>query len=91
MDIFRRAEVNRVSLVIATNDEADAGKGGRIKGTARHCQVQRCLDKTAVVLETDIAGEKQTGAIINEALGDRGFGDSAHDFVADATPLRAQF
>jgi hypothetical protein len=82
--------VNRISLSIAADDEAHPGVLGRIEGLARGLQVERCLEETAVVLETDIAGEAEARTAVDSVVGDRGFRDAAHDAVADSAPSRAQ-
>jgi hypothetical protein len=53
-------------------------------------QVEGCLEETAVVLETDVAGEAKALTAIDGVVGDRGFRDPTHDPVADGTPSRTE-
>ena len=89
-DVVRSAEVNRIPLSIAARDQSHSGVVGHIEGIGRGLQVERCLGETAVVLETDIACEAKARTAVDCVAGDRGFGDAAHDAVADSAPSRAQ-
>ncbi len=82
--------MDRIFFAIAENDEAHPGVVGRIEGIARGRQVERRLDETAVVLETDIAGETQARTAIDDVVDNGGLRDPAHDLVADSAPSCAQ-
>jgi hypothetical protein len=89
-DIVRSAEVNGISLSIAPHDEPDPGVSRHVDGSCRFVQVEYCLEKTAVVLETDVAGEAKALMSIDGVVGDEGLRDPAHDAVTDSTPSRAE-
>ena len=89
-DIIRCTKMDRVFLAITANDDTHSGEGGRVNGYSRGGQIERRLDKAAVILKTNIAGHAQTGAAINHAVRYRGLGDTAHDLVADTTPPGTQ-
>ena len=63
-DIIWRTEMNRVFLPIPAGDDAHSGKAGRIKGLARRGQVEGGLDEAAVIFQTNIANQAQTGATV---------------------------
>ena len=67
-DVIWRAEMNRVILTIATRDNAQTSIVGRVKGPNLARQVECCLDKTTVILQTDIPCQVQTGTPIYHAI-----------------------
>ena len=71
---------------LAAHAKTNAFAGARIKCTAVGTQIERCLDESAVVLESDIPRGPQACSSVNSFVGYRGFGDPTHHAITYSAP-----
>jgi hypothetical protein len=83
---IKRAEMNRIFLIIASDAEAHPCVPRGIEFIAHRSQIECRLNEAAVILYKEFACKVQARTIVNYVAGDGGGRNSPHDLITDSTP-----